>query len=231
MNDFASFGIGGVKQKKGEYRVHWFGGLFRFRIFSTAQEAKGTKAKWLWINEGDGLPTEIYETLILGVTKQIVCDHNPTQNFRGTALKNENNTIITSNDDNIYLTPAQVEEFEEIRRKGENAPAGTPERVRYEQQILGNYSRITGKIFTSSNMLRQRLNEADFEDCEKIIVADPSSLRGADYFAACMACKKNGKYYFLRYFSVNVGSKREVAEVCGGGSRRQVRRCLSRRTV
>ena len=215
MNDFSEvFGVEPeYRQKKGEYRVHWFGGLFRFRIFSTVQEAKGTKAKWLWINEGDGLPAEIYETLILGITKQIVCDHNPTQNFWGTDLQNENNTLITSYADNIYLTPAQVMEFEEIRRRGENAPAGTPERVRYEQQILGNYSKITGKIFTNSNMLRQRLNESDFEDCEKIIVADPSSLRGADYFAACMACKQNGKYYFLRYFSVNVGSKREVAEV------------------
>ena len=106
MNDFAEvFGIEPeYRQKKGEYRAHWFGGLFRFRIFSTAQEAKGTKAKWLWINEGDGLPAEIYETLILGVTKQIVCDHNPTQNFWGSALQNETNTLITSYADNIYLT-------------------------------------------------------------------------------------------------------------------------------
>ena len=173
------------------YPSYWFGGLFRFRIFSTVQEAKGTKAKWLWINEGDGLPSEIYETLILGITKQIVCDHNPTQYFWGTNLQNETNTLITSYSDNIYLTAAQVREFEEIRINGENAPAGTPERVRYEQQVLGNYSRITGKIFTSENMNRQRLNEADFEGYEKIIVADPSSLRGADYFSACMADRKS----------------------------------------
>lgn len=217
MNDFSYiFNIEPeYRQKKGEYRAKWYGGTFRFRIFSSGQEAKGTKAKWLWINEGDGVPAEIYDTLKLGIEKQIVCDHNPTHNFWGTNLQNDNNTLTTSYKDNIFLTPEQISEFETIEAKGKDAPPGSPERVSYERQILGNYSKITGNIFTRGNIIFKKLTNVnlDVDKCKFIITVDPSSLRGADYFAMVMACKLEKINYFIKYLSVNTGTKKEMVEV------------------
>jgi PBSX family phage terminase large subunit len=156
--------------KNGEYRANYRNSMFRFRSFNRPQDAKGTKAKYCYINEADGVESNLFETLRLGIEKQIICDHNPTQKFWGTEMQNENNTLVTSFRDNSFLTPEQIADFEEIEMKGKNAPVGSVEFKRYANEILGEYSELGGLVFNKLYFIDEK--EFDSKDFIKYLGLD-----------------------------------------------------------
>ena len=156
--------------KSGEYSCQYFKSKFRFRSYNTAQDAKGTKAKYLYINEADGLEEDIFNTLRLGIEKQIICDHNPTSKFWGTKLQNEKNTLVTSFRDNSFLTSEQIEDFEKIEADGKNAPVGSVEYKRYANEVLGEYSELGGQVFNKLYFIDEK--EFDCKDFIKYLGID-----------------------------------------------------------
>jgi len=133
--------------KNGEYRARYQKSIFRFRSFNRPQDAKGTKAKYCYINEADGVDADLFQTLRLGIEKQIICDHNPTAKFWGTEMQNKINTLVTSFRDNSFLTPEQIADFSKIEAAGKNAPVGSAEYKRYANEILGEYAEMGGSVF------------------------------------------------------------------------------------
>jgi len=171
--------------KSGEYRATYHKSIFRFRSFNRPQDAKGTKAKYCYINEADGLEQDIFNTLRLGIERQIICDHNPTAKFWGTEMQNETNTLVTSFRDNSFLTPEQIADFEEIERVGKNAPVGSVEFKRYANEILGEYAEMGGRVFNKLYFIDE--NEFDKQDFIKYLgldfgdVSDPNALASVKF--------------------------------------------------
>jgi len=150
IKDFA--GIVGIapqyKQAEGEYIARYKRMTFRFRSFNRPQDAKGTRMKWLYINELDGIDKELYEMLEVGVEGQIVCDMNPTDSDHWCRkLQTPANTLITSYLHNSFLSTEQKQRFKKIEEEGKDAEIGSAEYKRYANEILGEYATLGGRVF------------------------------------------------------------------------------------
>ena len=53
------------------------GSLFEFKTYDTPQDAKSGKRDFLFINEANGVPYEIYQELEVRTKKQVYLDYNP----------------------------------------------------------------------------------------------------------------------------------------------------------
>ena len=148
--------------RRSEFIANYRNTVFRFKSYPTYQDAKGTEADELYINEGDGVSQEVFETLELGIRNKIIVDHNPTDQFWGSIMQNSQNTIITTFLNNSFLTQEQKDAFQKIVIEGKNAPVGSPEYKRYSVQILGEFAELGGQVFNRLFFI----NEDDFESVE-----------------------------------------------------------------
>ena len=93
------------------------GSIIEFSSFKDAQDAKSGKRDYLFINEANGIPYEVYWQLAIRTRKKIFIDYNPTARFwvhdeligrKGVRL------IISDHRKNHFLTQEEHERIEGI---------------------------------------------------------------------------------------------------------------------
>lgn len=93
------------------------GSIIEFSSFKDAQDAKSGKRDYLFINEANGIPYEIYWQLAIRTRKRIFIDYNPTARFwvhdeligrKGVRL------IISDHRKNYFLTDEEHDRIEGI---------------------------------------------------------------------------------------------------------------------
>ena len=186
MKDFAD--VTGVppeyRQKEGEYVAKYRRMIFRFRSFNRPQDAKGTRCKWLYINEMDGITKELYEMLEVGVERQIVADMNPTdEDHWSRHLQTGTNTLVTNYMHNSFLSVEQKERFQKIEEVGQFAPVGSAEYKRYSNEILGEYATLGGRVF--NNLVIIDNNTFDNVECVQYLGVDFGDTTDMTALASC----------------------------------------------
>lgn len=90
--------------------------IIEFSSFSDEQDARSGKRDYLFVNEANGIPYEIYWQLAIRTSKKIFIDFNPTAHFWAHDLIGKDNVVrfISDHRDNEYLTDEQHKEIESI---------------------------------------------------------------------------------------------------------------------
>lgn len=125
------------------------GSKFLFRSFDSYEKAQGSTADYLYLEECLNIPEEIVSVLAMSVTKQIFCAYNPTKTSYVDKYikKDKSNYLKTTFKDNPYLTEAQVQEFEEMKRRALLPTASVLEQYQYTTYYLGDFGSMSGKVF------------------------------------------------------------------------------------
>ena len=183
------------------------GGKMFFKSYTDPERAKGIKCDWLYINEANNFTKQQYTDLSASVRKGVFIDRNPNSRCWSEEM---GFTLIHStwkdNEDN--LTPVQLAWFDNLKARAESPDATSVDRALYAMYYLGEYSEIDGAIFTRANIH----TEATLPHLRNFqVFCDPSALRGADYFAACIsATDDEGRVWIVDTFSVNTGTREAV---------------------
>ena len=155
-----------------------------FEVVTNENEAKRNRDN-VFVNEGDGVPKEV--AMLLGRAKgRKFVDFNPTKKFWAHDKVNEDGTnILTSTwQDNPFLSENQLQWFDDLKRAGENAEPGSPERYAYDVYYLGDYSLLSGKAYEIEDF--DIVDEVPEKFDYMISYSDPSLGTGNDYFAGLL---------------------------------------------
>ena len=182
-----------------------------FKSYRRSETAKGIACDDLFINEANNFTYQQYVDLRANVRKQTFIDYNPNIKFWVDEHFDPSEICTTTWEDNkTHLTPAQLEYFADLKARAESPNATSIDLYNYMVYYLGEYAEIDGAIFTRSNIrLATELPEGlrNFA-----IFADPSALRGADYFATCLtATDDDGNVWLIESDSRNTGGREDVA--------------------
>lgn len=125
------------------------GSLWQFKNFDDFSKCVGQKADYLFLNEAVNLDEKSFGTLIQGIRKQIILNYNPTRACWVDKYINpeKDNLMITTWQDNPYLTEYQIEEFENIKRRALSPTATMFDKYAYEVFYKGIFTNISGKVF------------------------------------------------------------------------------------
>ena len=166
---------------------HW-----NFEVVTNENEAKRNRTN-VFVNEGDGVKKEV-ATLLGRASGRKFVDFNPTKKFWAHDYINEDGTNIISSTwhDNPFLSTNQLQWFADLKKKGENAEEGSPERYTYEVYYNGNYSLISGKAYEMEDFdIVDEHPKFDY----MMSYADPSLGTGNDFFA-CLLFGIKGKQVY-----------------------------------
>lgn len=141
------------------------GSLWQFKNFDEYTKCVGQKADYLFLNEAVNLDEKSFGTLIQGIRKQIILNYNPTRECWVNKFVNidQSNLMITTWQDNPYLTEYQIEEFENIKRRALSPTATIFDKYAYEVFYKGVFTNMSGKCF-------QQVYSCTDEEFEKIPV-------------------------------------------------------------
>lgn len=180
------------------------GGKIIFNSYTKGMTAKGIACDWLFVNEANAFDKLQVANLRANVRKGWIIDYNPdVQDFWAEDLFAEDDICKSTWKDNPFLTPAQLEWFEELRKRGTAENASALDKWLYRVYYLGEYSELSGSIFTADNI--HKTDELP-PLMQLAIFCDPSDLRGADHFACVLAgIGADGKMYVIDAFSPNEG--------------------------
>ena len=125
------------------------GSLWQFKNFDDFSKCVGQKADYLFLNEAVNLDEKSFGTLIQGIRKQIILNYNPTRACWVDKYINpgKDNLMITTWQDNPYLTEYQIEEFENIKKRALSPTATIFDKYAYEVFYKGIFTNISGKVF------------------------------------------------------------------------------------
>lgn len=125
------------------------GSLWQFKNFDEYTKCVGQKADYLFLNEAVNLDEKSFGTLIQGIRKQIILNYNPTRECWVNKFVNtdQSNLMITTWQDNPYLTDYQKEEFEAIKLRAQSPTATIFDRYAYEVFYKGIFTNMSGKVF------------------------------------------------------------------------------------
>lgn len=139
------------------------GSLWQFKNFDEYTKCVGQKADYLFLNEAVNLDEKSFGTLIQGIRKQIILNYNPTRACWVDKYINQekDNLMITTWQDNPYLTEYQIEEFENIKRRALSPTATIFDKYAYEVFYKGVFTNMSGKCF-------QQVYSCTDEEFEKI---------------------------------------------------------------
>lgn len=183
------------------------GGKMFFKSYTDPERAKGIKCDWLYINEANNFTKQQYIDLSASVRKGVFIDRNPNSRCWSEEM---GFTLIHSTwkDNKTNLTPVQLAWFDNLKARAESPDATSVDRALYAMYYLGEYAEIDGAIFTRANIH----TEAELPHLRNFqVFCDPSALRGADYFAACIsATDDDGRVWIVDSFSVNSGTREAV---------------------
>lgn len=181
-----------------------------FNSYSNSETAKGVACDYLYINEANNFSQQQYTDLAANVRRGIFIDYNPNFHFWVDDIFDQSDICHTTWRDNPFLTDLQLDYFRTLKRLG-TEPNASPVNVRnYRVYYLGEYSELQGTIFTSDCLsFADEMPSGLRNFC---IFCDPSALRGADWFACVLsAIGQDGKIYIVDTYSVNTGSREQMA--------------------
>lgn len=160
------------------------GSRWVFEVVTDENEAKRNRDN-VFVNEGDGIPEEVANLLGRAKGRKFV-DFNPVKKFWvHKRIKEDGSNLLHSTwQDNPFLSANQLQWFEDLKRNGEHAEEGSPERYAYEVYYLGNYSLLSGKAyeFEDFDIISEMPERFDY----MLSYADPSLGTGNDFFAALL---------------------------------------------
>lgn len=135
----------------GDHCVMPNGSIWVFRNFDDFSKCVGQKCDWLFLNEAVNLDEKSFDTLVQGVRRGIILNYNPTRAcWVDKRIKpDKSNLLITTWKDNPYLTPEQIEEFEEIKKRAQSPSATVFDRYAYEVFYKGVFTNMSGKVFNA----------------------------------------------------------------------------------
>lgn len=93
------------------------GSLIEFKSYADAQDAKSGKRDYLFINEANGIPYEVFWQLAIRTRKKIFLDYNPSARFwvhDELIGRNDVELIISNYEDNDTLTDEEAERIASI---------------------------------------------------------------------------------------------------------------------
>lgn len=96
------------------------GSLIEFKSYDNAQDAKNGKRDYLFINEANGIPYEIYWQLQIRTRKKVYIDYNPSERFwvHDEVIGREGvKLIISDHRGNGFLTETEHQRIENIEDK------------------------------------------------------------------------------------------------------------------
>lgn len=103
---------------------HYFrsrtGSIIEFKTYGDAQDAKNGKRDYLFINEANGVPYDIFWQLQIRTRNQVFIDYNPTARFwvhDNIIGRDDCALIISDHRANKFLTKEQHQRIEEIEDK------------------------------------------------------------------------------------------------------------------
>jgi phage terminase large subunit-like protein len=169
------------------------GSRWQFEVVTNENEAKRNRVN-VFVNEADGVPEEVANLLGRASGRKFI-DFNPVKKFWAHKLINEDETNLMCSTwhDNPFLTKNQLQWFDDLKRRGENAEEGSPERYAYEVYYKGDYSLLSGKAYEMEDfdIVDEVPDKFDF----MISYADPSLGTGNDFFAAVLFGIKGTQVY------------------------------------
>ena len=132
----------------------------RLYVQSFEKPERALSAQWevLFCNEGNTLSKELTDQLKTRTSRLLIVDFNPSVGeWWGKELMTPDNSLFCTFKDNPYLSDNQMATLEEVRVRGEKAPAGSYDRWFYEVYYLGQFSEVGGGVFRQ--VFRQPLTE------------------------------------------------------------------------
>ena len=171
------------------------GSEWNFEVVTSEAEAKRNRTN-VFVNEADGIP-EIVANLLGRASGRKFIDFNPVKKFWSNDKINALGTNILRSTwkDNQYLTENQLQWFADLKKNGEFAEDGSPEKYAYDVYYLGNYSLLSGKAYELSDFDIVETLPEKFD--YMISYSDPSLGVGADYFASLLFGIKNNIVYAI----------------------------------
>lgn len=180
-----------------------------FNSYQNSETAKGVACDYLFINEANNFTKQQFVDLSANVRRAIYLDFNPNARFWVDDYVQPDEICNTTWRDNPFLTPLQLDYFARLKVQGDRPDASAVDRRNYEVYYLGLYSELLGDIFSSANL--QRFDNLP-TGLTYYIFADPSALRGADYFASVLGgVDSEGHIYVADVMSVNAGMREDIA--------------------
>lgn len=178
-------------------------GQINFRSFKDADTAKGAACDWVYINEANKFSLKQYFAITANARKGVIVDYNPEEN------KFWADEIIDSQDllkckwqwNRRHLTPVILKWFDDLKRRGTAPDATSADVAFYRRYYLGEYAEIYGKIFTTANIIREKIDVTNLFNFA--IIADPSNLTGADFFASVVCATDGARMYVIDAWSEN----------------------------
>ena len=116
------------------------GALIEFKSYADAQDAKNGKRDYLFVNEANGVPYEVFWQLQIRTRKQVFIDYNPTARFwvhDKIIGRADCKLIISDHRNNRFLTEDEHQKIEEIEDK-----------ELWMVYARGLTGKITGLVFT-----------------------------------------------------------------------------------
>lgn len=160
------------------------GSQWVFEVVTDENEAKRNRGNVI-VDEADGIPKEVGMLLGRAKGRKIVL-FNPVKRFwaHDNITDDESNLLRTTWKDNKFIAPAQLKWLEDLKKRGEFAEEGSPERYAYEVYYLGNYSLLSGKAYELSDF--DIVDEVPEKFDYMMSYSDPSLGTGNDFFAGLL---------------------------------------------
>lgn len=129
--------------------------LIEFKSYQDAQDAKNGKRDYLFVNEANGIPYEVFWQLQIRTRRQVFLDYNPTARFwvhDKIIGRKDCKLIISDHRNNRFLTEDEHRKIEDI-----------DDRELWLVYARGLTGKITGLIFTNWDIVD---NMPPLEDCK-----------------------------------------------------------------
>lgn len=184
-------------------------GRAHFKSFADAETAKGVACDWVFINEANKFSLQQYYDLAANARKGVILDYNPQVHFWVEQLGVEP-LKCTWQRNKDHLTEAQLQWFQQIYDAAHAPNATSADWYYYLVYYEGEYSELAGTIFTRANIQVCQPEDVPKDIGKPVLFADPSALRGADYFPLAMgAMDSKGELWVLDVDTTNGGTREE----------------------
>ena len=123
------------------------GSLVEFKSYDNAQDAKSGKRDYLFVNEANGVPYDVFWQLQIRTRKQVFLDYNPTARFWAHDKiigRKDCKLIISDHRNNQFLTDEEHRKIEEIE---------DPEL--WQVYARGLTGKITGLVFSRWDIVEE----------------------------------------------------------------------------
>ena len=178
------------------------GGRLFFNSYQNAETAKGIACDDAFINEANNFTLKQVQDIIASVRDCAIFDYNQSPEWRAKIIPDDC-VVMTWWWENPYLTPSQKQYFDDLKKNAESPDATAMDVWLYRVYYLGEDAEVGGEIFSPANI--KKIAKVPDNVGRIIAFADPSAMRGADFFAMVIGATDGDKVYILDSFSENIG--------------------------